>query len=104
MPITKKYLKYFWILLIGVLLIIGAILLFRWLRKDPKDGTTHLRKVTTEIGAKLGEANQQAAVETAAARTADQELNDKLEKTLTIEDDTARRAEMLDLYEEVQAS
>lgn len=100
----KKYGKYLIILLPAIL--IGIYVIF--FRKKPTtvdDGskeTNALKDHINEIKDQLTEAHQQAAIEVAVAKTKNEEVKKKLEETTSIEDDEARRAKLLDLFDSVQ--
>ena len=105
-PTIKKYGKYALIILLGA----GAIVLFvmvrSWWKKRGKadDGSEHVERladVINEIGEQMTEANHQAEVEIAAARSEEAALKGKLKKAVATTNKRERRRQLAELYAEV---
>jgi len=108
MPTLKKYLKYALIVLAGIALVALWFAWQSWKKKTTGDGgmtkeTETLKTVVTEIGAKMTEADQQATVEIAAARSEDAATKTKLAEIVKIGDKVERRQKLTDLYKQVKA-
>jgi len=105
-PIIKKYWKYLGILLLGILSIILYVMVTRWLekRKHADDGSAEVQDLQgrlDEIGSQLKEAEHQAAVEVAVARSGEEKDKKELKETVALRDKTKRRERLVNLYSRV---
>lgn len=96
-----------WLYVIPLLAIIITFIVIKFLRKvkntDPVDTKTdnmvnQIRTLTN----KIVEANHQATIEVAVARTKDQEIKNRLNQTLKIENEEERLKNLIALRYEVE--
>jgi thiamine biosynthesis lipoprotein ApbE len=103
-PTIKKYATYVAVVIVGILVVVGCVF-FNGRRKEDDgaltQGTELLKGVVAEIGQKMDDANQQAAVEIVAARTEDASVKAQLSEVIKINDKAERRQKLSDLYKQV---
>jgi len=105
-PLLKKYGKYIGILVLGILGVVLYVMVTSWLRKrgSADNGAEHVEDLQgklTEIRAKLTEADQQAAVEVATARSGEAKDKEELKRVVKMPNKVKRRKAMVDLYNRV---
>jgi hypothetical protein len=107
-PNIKKYGKYAVIIIVGGLLILGYIFVTSWLKKKRvgdegmSEGTEDLTSIIGEIGNEMDEANTQAKVEIAVARTEEKVTKEELKKVVAMKDKVERRKRLAAMHESVQ--
>lgn len=102
----KKYWKYLLAILGGCLAIAFYLMIEVWMKNNTNtdDGAEHVKTLGTvigEIGSQLTEAKQQAAVETAVARSQEAHTKAELKVAVSEPDKKKRRKKLSELYDRV---